>query len=66
MKAGDLVRTVTGNLAMIASIDETISDELGEHQAIFVTLIYCNTGIMNCYCDTQHLRLIQRCNDEKD
>ena len=66
MNVGDLVRTVMGNLALIASIDETISDEWDEQQAIFVTLIYCNTGVMNCYCDAQYLRLVQRCRDEKD
>jgi len=66
MQAGDLVRTIKGNIALVSKIDEKVTDRFGEEQIKFVTLLYCDTGIENCYCDAQYLRLIQRCNNEKD
>jgi hypothetical protein len=60
VKAGDLVRTIKGNLALVSKVDETVSDEWDEAQATFVTLIYCDTGIENCYCDARYLSLVQR------
>ena len=59
MKVGDLVRTVKGNLALVSNIDEELRDELDEAHAIFVTLIYCDTGVRNCYCDARYLTRIQ-------
>ena len=60
MKVGDLVRTVKGNLALISSVDQKVTDKWGEEQAQFVTLIYCDTGVENVWCDARHLWLIQR------
>ena len=31
-------------------IDEKTTDRFGEEEIVFVTLIYCDTGIENCYC----------------
>jgi hypothetical protein len=60
MQAGDLVRTIKGNLALVSKIDETATDQYGEEQIKFVTLIYCDTGVQNCYCDARYLTLVQR------
>lgn len=60
MKAGDLVETLKGNLALIASVDEIVTDQWEEEQLQFVTLIYCDTGVKNRYCDARYLKLIQR------
>jgi hypothetical protein len=61
MQIGDLVRTIKGNLALVSKVDETFSHDLeGVIQATFVTLIYCDTGIENCYCDARYLSLVQR------
>jgi hypothetical protein len=60
MKVGDLVRTITGNLALVSKIDETITDRWGEEQISFVTLIYSDTSVQNCYSDARHLTLIQK------
>ena len=60
LRAGDLVKTTKGNLALVSNIDETIIDEWGESQVNFVTLIYCSTGIENRYCDVRHLTLVNR------
>jgi hypothetical protein len=60
MKVGDLVRTIKGNLALISKVDETVSDEWDESHITSVTLIYCDTGIQNCYCDARYLTLVQR------
>jgi hypothetical protein len=60
MQAGDLVRTVTGNIALVTKVDEMVTDRFGEEQINFVTLIYCNTGIENCYCDARYLTLVNR------
>jgi hypothetical protein len=60
VKVGDLVRTIKGNVALVSSIDEKVTDRFGEEQLNFVTLIYCDTGIENCYCDARYLTLLQR------
>ena len=60
LRAGDLVKTTKGNLALVSNIDETIIDEWGESQVNFVTLIYCSTGAENRYCDARHLTLVNR------
>jgi hypothetical protein len=60
MQAGDLVRTIKGNIALVTKIDQMVTDRFGEEQINFVTLIYCDTGIENCYCDAAYLTLIQR------
>jgi hypothetical protein len=62
MQAGDLVRTITGNIALVTKIDQMVTDRFGEEQINFVTLIYCNTGIENCYCDARYLTLVNRPN----
>ena len=59
MQPGDLVRTVKGNVALVSKIDEKTTDRFGEEETVFVTLIYCDTGIENCYCDARYLTLIQ-------
>ena len=48
MQAGDLVRTIKGNIALVTKVDEMVTDRFGEEQISFVTLVYCNTGIENC------------------
>ena len=60
MQAGDLVRTIKGNIALVTKIDQMVTDRFGEEQINFVTLIYCDTGIENCYCDARYLTLLQR------
>ena len=60
MQAGDLVRTIKGNIALVTKIDQMLTDRFGEEQINFVTLIYCDTGIENCYCDARYLTLLQR------
>jgi len=60
MQAGDLVRTIKGNIALVTKIDQMATDRFGEEQINFVTLIYCDTGIENCYCDARYLTLLQR------
>ena len=60
MQAGDLVRTIKGNIALVTKVDEMVADRFGEEQISFVTLVYCNTGIENCYCDARYLALVQR------
>jgi hypothetical protein len=62
MQLGDLVRTITGNIALVTKVDEMVTDRFGEEQINFVTLIYCNTGIENCYCDARYLTLVNRPN----
>jgi hypothetical protein len=60
MQVGDLVRTIKGNIALVSKIDETITDRFGEEQVNFVTLIYSDTAVENCYCDARYLTLVQR------
>ena len=60
MKLGDLVRTIKGNLALVSKIDETTTDCWGEEVVNYVTLIYSDTGVQNCYCDARYLTLVQR------
>ena len=62
MQPGDLVRTIKGNIALVTKVDEMVTDRFGEEQINFVTLIYCNTGIENCYCDARYLTLVNRPN----
>lgn len=62
MQAGDLVRTIKGNIALVTKVDEMVTDRFGEEQISFVTLVYCNTGIENCYCDARYLTLVNRPN----
>lgn len=59
MQVGDLVRTIKGNLALVSKIDETVTDQYDEERINFVTLIYCDTGVRNCYCDARYLTRIQ-------
>lgn len=60
LKIGDLVRTIKGNIALISNIDEVIIDRWGEERVSFVSLIYCDTSIENCYCDASYLKLVSR------
>ena len=62
MQAGDLVRTIKGNIALVTKVDEMVTDRFGEEQISFVTLVYCNTAIENCYCDARYLTLVNRPN----
>lgn len=62
MQPGDLVRTIKGNVALVSKIDEKTTDRFGEEEIVFVTLIYCDTGIENCYCDARYLTLVNRPN----
>jgi hypothetical protein len=56
LHVGSLVKTVEGDLALVSNIDEVVQDRWGMKTINFVTLVHCDTGVVDKYRDARFLR----------